>query len=384
MLANDTDTSGTPLTVTDFGASTGLETAAGLAGASAQGGNLTVNANGSFSYDPPPGYTGSDTFRYRVRNGVGGSAIGTVTVTVSGMIWFVDNARPTSGDGRLSAPNNCLAGLFCFTTLAADEAGDNVLLYTGSTSYAGGVTLLNNQRLIGQGASAPLATITGLTVPPGSDPLPVTGGTNPTIETGAGNAVTLGQNNTVRGLTIGNRSAVGSAIAGTSFGTLTVADASITGTGQALDLTTGTLAVTLAQLSSSSGVSNVQLAGVSGSLTASSGALSGASTRAVDISGSTATVTLGTTIANSGTGISVANNTAGTVTFSGASKILSPLAGPAVTLSNNTGGTVAFTNGGLAITTSDRRRLRRHRRRHRHRRPARATPSPAASSPPSR
>ena len=131
-----------------------------------------------------------------------------------------------------------------------------------------------------------------------------------------------------------------------------MADASITGTGQALDLTTGTLAVTLAQLSSSSGVSNVKLAGVAGTLTANTGALSGATTRAVEISGSTATITLGSTIANSGTGISVANNTAGTVTFSGASKTLSPLAGPAVTLSNNTGATVAFTNGGLAITTT--------------------------------
>jgi hypothetical protein len=353
VLANDTDSSGTGLTVTAFGPSTGLETAPGTAGVSAQGGNLTVNANGSFSYDPPPGFTGGDTFRYRVSNGVGGSASGTVTVTVSGMIWFVDNARPANGDGRLSAPYNCLAGVSCFTTLAADEAGDNIFLFSGSASYNGGVTLLNNQRLIGQGASASLATITGLTVPAGSDPLPTTGGASPTIVTGVGNAITLGQNNTIRGLTIGNRSAAaGSAIAGTSFGTLTVADASITGTGQALDLTTGTLAVTLAQLSSSSGVSNVELAGVAGTLTATSGALSGATTRAVEISGSTANITLGTTIANSGTGISVANNTAGTVTFSGTSKTLSPLAGPAVTLSNNTGATVAFTNGGLAITTS--------------------------------
>ena len=206
VLANDTDSSGTGITVTAFGPATGLETAPGTAGTSAQGGNLTVNANGSFSYNPPPGFTGSDTFRYRVTNGAGGSNIGTVTVTVSGMIWFVDNALATNGDGRLSAPYNCLTGPQCFTTLAADEAGDNIFLFSGSTSYTGGVTLLNNQRLIGQGAIATLASITGLTVPAGSDLLPATSGTNPTIVTGAGHAITLGQNNTVRGLTIGNRS----------------------------------------------------------------------------------------------------------------------------------------------------------------------------------
>ena len=76
VLANDTDSSGTALTVSAFGPATGTETAPGMAGTSAQGGNLTVNANGSFSYDPPPGYTGSDTFRYRVTNGAGAATSG--------------------------------------------------------------------------------------------------------------------------------------------------------------------------------------------------------------------------------------------------------------------------------------------------------------------
>ena len=155
-------------------------------------------------------------------------------------------------------------------------------------------------------------------MPPGSDPLPVTVGTNPTTDTGAGNAVSLGQNNTVRGLTIGNRSAVGIAIASTSFGTLTVADASFTGTGQALDLTTGTLAVTLAPLSSSSGVSDVELAGVR-ALTASSRALSAASTRPVDIGGSTATSPWGRPSPTADR-VRVADKMAGTVTLSGSSK----------------------------------------------------------------
>jgi hypothetical protein len=47
-------------------------------------GNLDLNANGSFTYDPDSGYAGSDTFRYRVNGGLLGlSNTATVTLTVA-------------------------------------------------------------------------------------------------------------------------------------------------------------------------------------------------------------------------------------------------------------------------------------------------------------
>jgi len=49
-------------------------------------GSLTLNANGSFSYTPTPGYSGPDTFTYRASNSVGPSGIATVAITVGGAV----------------------------------------------------------------------------------------------------------------------------------------------------------------------------------------------------------------------------------------------------------------------------------------------------------
>jgi hypothetical protein len=58
----------------------------------------------------------------------------------------------------LTAPFNSLPN---FVSGAADDPGDNIFLFRQSaTNYAGPLTLLNNQRLIGQGATASIQTIT--------------------------------------------------------------------------------------------------------------------------------------------------------------------------------------------------------------------------------
>ncbi|MBL7784115.1 MAG: hypothetical protein JNM22_22955, partial [Saprospiraceae bacterium] len=65
------------------------------------------------------------------------------------------------------------------------------------------------------------------------------------------------------------------------------------------------------------------------------------------------TVTLsGNITASAGTGINVANNTGGTVVFSGSSKNLNMGSSTAVTLTNNTGATINFSGGGLVLTTT--------------------------------
>jgi VCBS repeat-containing protein len=45
-------------------------------------GSLTLNTNGSFSYTPTTGYTGSDSFTYRAINGANNSNVATVTISV--------------------------------------------------------------------------------------------------------------------------------------------------------------------------------------------------------------------------------------------------------------------------------------------------------------
>jgi len=153
-----------------------------------------------------------DTFTYTVTDGTGKTDTATVTLQVgngtstpgTNVVWFVNPAAASGGDGRLTNPFNCYTGVSasCFSQTAADDPGDTIFLFSGSVT--GGYTLLNNQKLIGAGASATLASISGLTVPTGSDALPATGGASPTMTTTNVNAVTLGIGATLRGFTIGN------------------------------------------------------------------------------------------------------------------------------------------------------------------------------------
>src|SRR5205814_1979006 len=117
--------------------------------------------------------------------------------------------------------------------------------------------------------------------------LPATGGANPTMTTAiaATNAVNLAQGNTLRGFTIGNTT--GAKISGNTFGTLTVGvnttpDMILNGTGQALNLTTGTLAATSAfasVTSTSSTGAGINLAGIGGTLAMGSTTISGNTTQ---------------------------------------------------------------------------------------------------------
>src|SRR5204862_4806974 len=181
------------------------------------------------------------------------------------------SAAVSNGDGRLTSPFNTLAAFNTLNTGVGDNpaAGDNVLLYSGS--YTGPLPLLTTQKLIGQGASASITAISGLSLAPDSDALPTTGGTAPTLTNTSGNVINLAQNNTLRGIALGNRSGI--AINGSSFGTLTVAnDVSITGTGQALALATGTLAGDFASVSGSTATGSVGgLTSVAGPCTAGGG-----------------------------------------------------------------------------------------------------------------
>lgn len=101
------------------------------------------------------------------------------------MIWFLDGSKSLSGDGHLSSPFNTLAGFQAINDGGTKhaKAGQPIFIATGSSAYTGGVTLLNNQLLIGQGANASIQTISGITPAPFSNSLPSTGGTPPSLTT---------------------------------------------------------------------------------------------------------------------------------------------------------------------------------------------------------
>ena len=82
VLANDSDPDGDLLTLTS----------------STQGANGSVNcgSSGNCTYTPNAGFTGMDTFTYMVSDGKGGTAVGTVRVTVALSPLLVDFTPPSS------------------------------------------------------------------------------------------------------------------------------------------------------------------------------------------------------------------------------------------------------------------------------------------------
>jgi uncharacterized repeat protein (TIGR01451 family) len=255
VSSNDSDPDGDALT-------------ASAGATSAQGGNVSMSPDGGFTYNPPAGFEGSDSFTYSVTDGDGPADTATVTVNVSGMVWFVDASAAAGGDGRLTSPFNALTGPGSFDAVAADDQNDNIFIYGGS--YTGGLALKSGQALIGQGSTASLETVAGLSpLPPYSQPLPATGGSNPVI--GGASGISLATNNLLRGITVNNSGGTG--ISGSAYGTLAVADTTVNSTGQALDLDNGQLNASFQSISSNgSGAEGISLTNVAANSVFSGGA----------------------------------------------------------------------------------------------------------------
>jgi uncharacterized repeat protein (TIGR01451 family) len=319
-------------------------------------GSVTMAADGSYTYAPNAGFSGpTDTFTYTLGNSAtpGKTDTATVTITVSGRIWFVNSGAGVNGDGRLNTPFNILTG--AGSADSVDAANDVIFLYSSGTNYTGGITLNSAEKVIGQGASQSILTITGFTAPSGTNLLPATGGANPVITTVGTTAITLGLNNGLHGFTVGDTGAAGTDISGTSFGTLTAMKITLNGTGRALNLATGTMAAgstfDLIESNGGSPAEGARLNTVGGSFTATTTNIVNPTGTGVDVQSAPAGTSFnfgGTTVnkgASAGTGVNLASN-AGTFSFSSL----------AVTTSNGTGvsatssGTVNVTTGSIAAT----------------------------------
>lgn len=355
--------------------------------ATTQGGSITIADNGSFSYNPPRGYEGTDTYTYTLNDGnavagVTATSTATVTITVSGMIWFINKnvgACASACDGRMSNPYTSLAAFNTDNTgIGVNPAdNDNIFIYESATAYTSGIVLRSGQKLFGQDATVTLRVATGLSQPTFGNALPTTNsgnGTLATITNSSGNGVALNSGNTLNGFSIGNCS--GSGLFGSGFGTVSISTVSINSTGQAIELVNGTANGTFGAVSSSGGMNNILLNVVTCNLNLGSGALSGATGRGFYINGGNGTVSYSGSISNtldqvvhirqwtSGTatlsgnitasanGIVIASNSGGTIHISGSSKNLNVGANNGVSMSNNTGTTVNITGGGMVITTT--------------------------------
>ncbi len=128
LLANDTDADGDTLT-------------SRLVEAPANG-TLTLNADGSFEYDPNQNFTGTDTFTYRTFDGVIESATTTVTIVVEDT-----NAAPVAVADSYSVEKNAVLTVAVATGLLANDTdadGDTLTVQLVDDVVNGTLTLTPN------------------------------------------------------------------------------------------------------------------------------------------------------------------------------------------------------------------------------------------------
>ncbi|HEU4558325.1 MAG TPA: invasin domain 3-containing protein, partial [Longimicrobium sp.] len=314
---------------------------------------------GTFVFRPTPGHTTDASFTYTLRNGFGTVGPVTVTIPVSGIVWFVNANLAVNGNGRADSAFTTLP-----SALAVAQANQPIFLFSSATSYTGG-TLAANQRLIGQAATTGSfsALMGGVTWPVHAlvaEPTVGAPHANPTVVSG----LTLASGNTIRGFNL-----TSGTLSGASIGTLTVSEVGINTTSQALNLSNGTLVGSFTGVTSTSGTNNVSLSTValSGAVGLGSGALSGATGNALLLSNVTSATasdvlsyggTIGNTTANAA--VQVTNGSprlslSGNVSKSGAGAALAVSGGSAIatlsgTLGTSGSGAVVAVSGGHSGT----------------------------------
>jgi VCBS repeat-containing protein len=88
LTGNDSDVDGDPLTI------------AAVSPTSANGGTVTLGADGTVTYVPRPGFSGIDTFTYTLSDGRGGFSTATVTVTVQADPYVPPSSSTDAGDAE--------------------------------------------------------------------------------------------------------------------------------------------------------------------------------------------------------------------------------------------------------------------------------------------
>ena len=122
VLANDSDLEGPMQAVLN---------------ADAAHGDLTLNADGSFTYEPDPGYAGTDSFTYHVYDGTDSSNVVTVTINIAdtqppditasvavGSLWPPDHKMIDVGLS-ISATDNTGTANTSFVVLSDEDDGDS-------------------------------------------------------------------------------------------------------------------------------------------------------------------------------------------------------------------------------------------------------------------
>ncbi len=137
--------------------------------------SITTALGGEFTYDPPAGCgLGPDTLTYTVSDGFN-MVDGTLTINFVDCIWYVKNNHSSGGDGTSVNPFNKLSDGAGDANLDdgedASSDGEDIFVLFGdgtTTNQDSGITLNNQQRLIGEGVE--LTARNPFTMPVGNEP----------------------------------------------------------------------------------------------------------------------------------------------------------------------------------------------------------------------
>ncbi|WP_316354888.1 beta strand repeat-containing protein [Devosia sp.] len=185
VLSNDTDIDGAALSVSALG--------------TPEHGTVSLNQNGTVTYTPTSGYVGPDSFQYTLSDGNGGTATGTVSVTV-----FPVNSAPVANSDAVSL-NEDVATVINVLGNDTDAEGqpltvsgvgqpahgtvvinqDGTVTYTPTANYSGADSFSYS---ISDGQGGTANSTVSLTVNPVNDN-PVANADSGTVQ--AGNAVSI-------------------------------------------------------------------------------------------------------------------------------------------------------------------------------------------------
>jgi Bacterial Ig domain/Bacterial cadherin-like domain/RTX calcium-binding nonapeptide repeat (4 copies) len=216
------------------------------------------------------------------------------------------------------------------TVTGSNSGGVSMVSTTGSTTFGdGSVTDLSLTTSGGSQAAFSLANAGTVSVPAGGTAnLSATGG--PAVDVTGTAGASLAFDDVDSTNSIGD----GINLAGLGTGTFTATSGDISGASQiAFDLDGGSGAITYpGNLNNGPGVTAVDVTGRSGGAVTLSGAIADTN--------------------DAGGGISLSGNTGGSTTFSGASKVLNTTTANAVSFTGSDGHTLNITNGGLDVDTT--------------------------------
>jgi hypothetical protein len=333
-------------------------------------GTVDVHADGSFTFTPATGYVGTAAFTYADSDGSGTVGTGTVTLTVSSEIWYVDSAYAGANG---ASDGSYLKPFTNFTNLNGagdkDNPGDAIVVHG---SPVGALTLEAGETLYGDAVQHNVNdayAVNGVTHNTGQTTVTSGSGTS-TMNAAAVAVITLSTNNTIDGITVNTNGATAGIVDNggsvtTAGGTLTIAHTAVSGNAQGVSITHGgNLAASFTGISSSGGAIGIALAGtassgtglLSGSFTSTGGTITGNTGVGVLIgsatasSGGTADISYGGTVTNAGTdAVQVLNKTGGTTTFSGN---ITTTGTAGIDVTGNSGGTVNFTGQSISVTST--------------------------------